>query len=202
MERNVTVVAGVPRSGTSLLMQMLDAGGHPVLVDDERPPDAHNPRGYFEFAPAKALDRDASWLPRAVGRAVKIVHVLVPRLPEGYAYDVVLLRRDLREVVASQDVMLAATGGAPQGPATPRLEDIFARQLAEVEAWLHASRGFRVLPVEHARALAEPRAVAAALAGFLERPLDETAMAAAVDPALYRQREAQAETKAPKSARR
>ena len=73
MERNVTVVAGVPRSGTSLLMQMLDAGGHPVLVDDERPPDAHNPRGYFEFAPAKALDRDASWLPRAEDERIEEV---------------------------------------------------------------------------------------------------------------------------------
>ena len=105
----VTVVSGLPRSGTSLLMQMLAAGGLPVQSDDERPPDRHNPRGYLEYAPVKRLRDDASFLGGAVGRVVKVVVPLVcalpVRLPNGVALDyrVVLVTRDPREVVASQD---------------------------------------------------------------------------------------------------
>ena len=133
---------------------------------------------------------------------MKVVHALVRYLPEGYAYDVVLVRRDLREVVASQEAMLARAGGAPGGPSPERMAEIFAQQLGELEDWLCARGHFRVLPVEHARVIAEPDAVSRALAAFVGRDLDVAAMAGAVDRALHRQRLAAAETKAPKSALR
>ena len=139
----VVVVSGVPRSGTSLLMQMLVAGGLPVFVDSARPPDAHNPRGYFEFEPAKALAENAAWLPQAIGHAVKVVHTLVASLPEGFDYRLVLMRRDLAEVVASQDAMLA--GSAPPGPSARRLAEIYAHQLAELEQWLDGRPGSSAL---------------------------------------------------------
>lgn len=182
----ITVVSGVPRSGTSLVMQMLAAGGLPVLADASRPPDAHNPRGYLEYAPVRALRRDTSWLPRARGRAVKVIHALVDALPEGFDYRLVLVRRDLREVVASQEAMLGAAAGP--GPAPERLAAIFETQLAELDAWLAARPRFRVLRLELAEVLTDPAGAAAALDAFLGGGLDVAAMAAAVDPALHRRR--------------
>jgi hypothetical protein len=182
----VTVVSGVPRSGTSLLMQMLGAGGWPLLYDEERPADAHNPRGYFEFAPVRRLPAGAGWVAAARGRAVKVIHAQVAALPAGFDYRVILLRRDLREVVASQDAMLPA--GAGETLPAARLAQIFAAQLRGLEAWLAAQPGFRLLRVEHAALLADPCAAAHAVSRFLGGGLDVAAMAAAVDPALRRQR--------------
>lgn len=180
------MISGVPRSGTSLVMQMLAAGGYPVLADELRPPDVHNPQGYLEYAPVKALRRDASWLPRARGHALKVVHALVSALPAGFAYRLVLVRRDLQEVVASQEAMLGDAAGP--APSPERLVEIYAAQLAELEAWLSGQPHFRVLRLEHALLLAEPRRAARELAAFLGGGLDEEAMAAAVDPALQHQR--------------
>ena len=183
----VTVVSGLPRSGTSLLMQMLAAGGLPVLADASRPPDRHNPRGYFELAAAKRLPTDAGFLASAVGRAVKLVVPLACALPAGSGpYRVVLVRRSLDEVLASQDAMLE--GDAPDGLPEPRLREIFRAQLAELEAWAETRPDVALLAVEHAELLAEPRRIAAALSEFLGGGLDLAAMAAAVDPSLYRQR--------------
>ncbi len=156
------MVSGVPRSGTSLVMQMLAAGGFPLLTDETRPPDIHNPRGYLEYAPARALRRDASWLPRARGAAVKVIHALVRALPRDFEYRLVLVRRDLREVVASQEAM--APRSQEGGLSPERLAAIFEAQLAE------------------------PRRAAGELASFLGGGLDPGAMAGAVDPALYRQK--------------
>ena len=186
----VTVVSGVPRSGTSLVMQMLQAGGLPLLADEGRSPDAHNPRGYFEHDAVKRLRHDASFLEKAVGRAVKVVVPLACALPAGIGgqqlrYRVVLLRRDLREVVASQDAML--TAGDPGGLSPARLVEIFAAQLPELEAWVGAAPERRLLPVGHADLLEDPGAAARRLAKFLGGGLDVAAMAAAVDPALHRQ---------------
>lgn len=182
----ITVISGVPRSGTSLVMQMLAAGGYPLLCDDARPPDVHNPRGYLEYAPVKALRRDTSWLPEARGRAVKVIHALASVLPEGFDYRLVLVRRDLHEVVASQEAMLPRP--LEDGLGAERLVEIFSAQLAELDAWLAGQPHFRVLRLDYAALLTEPRAAAAELAAFLEGELDTEAMAAAVDPALYRQK--------------
>ena len=174
------MVSGVPRSGTSLVMQMLAAGGYPVLADESRPPDDHNPRGYLEYAPVKALRRDTSWLPEARGRAVKVIHALVSVLPEGCDYRLVLVRRDLHEVVASQEAMLPQP--LEDGLGADRLVEIFAAQLTELETWLAAQPHFRVLRLEHEALLSEPRAAAEQLAAFLDGGLDAAAMAAVVDP--------------------
>lgn len=183
----VTVVSGVPRSGTSLLMQMLAAGGLPPLSDATRGADAHNPRGYFEYAPVRRLPRDASWLAAAEGRAVKVIHARVPALPPGPAYRVVLVRRDLREVVASQDAMLG--DAAPPGPDAGRLAAIFAEELAELERCC-ARRQIPLLELAYADVLRDPAGAAARLARFLGGGLDEAAMARAVDPSLRHHRAA------------
>ncbi len=184
----LTVVSGAPRSGTSLMMQMLAAGGLALLTDGRRGPDQDNPRGYLEYEPVKRLRRDASWLGAAAGRAVKVVHALVPSLPPDRDYRLILMRRDLREVAASQRAMLERRGAAADELPDERLIEILAVQLDEAERWARAQPRFDVLCVEHAALLTDPKAGAARVERFLGGGLDVDAMAQVVDPALHRVR--------------
>lgn len=187
----VTVVSGLPRSGTSLAMQMLRAGGVTLLCDDARPADADNPAGYFEYAPALRSARDTSWVAGARGRAVKVVAPLLRHLPASHEYRVLVMRRDLREVIASQDRMLARGGRAPADALAPeRLAAIFGAQEAEADAWLAAQRHLRALDVAYGALVADPAPSVAAIDAFLGGGLDCAAMRAAVDPRLHRNRAA------------
>ena len=187
-----TVVSGLPRSGTSMAMQMAVAGGIAPLTDGIRVADADNPRGYFEFERVKALRTDKAWLDQARGKVVKVIHMLVPELPDDRPYRVVFLDRDVREVVKSQTTMLVRSGKAGGGLAPDRLAAIYTQQLAQVHAWLAARPNFTVLSVRHADLIAQPGAEAARIAEFLAHagapPLELAAMTAAVDPSLHRNR--------------
>jgi len=184
---SITVVTGVPRSGTSALMQMLAAGGYPILTDGVRVPDADNPHGYLEYEPIKGLRRDSSWLARAEGRAIKVAHALVEALPLERPYRLILVRRRFDEVLASQRVMLERSGHAVPPLGEDRVEAVFRAQLEDVVRWA-GRHGAPLLEVEHASLVADPHAIAAAIAAHLDRDLDVVAMAAAIDPGLYRQR--------------
>jgi hypothetical protein len=188
MSDRIAVVSGLPRSGTSLVMQMLAAGGIAPLCDGVRAPDADNPRGYFEYAPAKATRRDASWVAGAGGRAVKLAHALVAALPAGPEYRILLLRRNLAEVLASQRAWLARRGLASGGLPDARLAAVFRAQLEELEAGVAARARASLLRVEFAQLIGHPLRAARELRAFLGLPLDCPAMAAAVEPALQRQR--------------
>jgi hypothetical protein len=182
----VVVVSGLPRSGTSMMMRMLAAGGMPLLTDDLRAADGNNPHGYFEFEPVKRLAEGSAsdWLDLAQGRAVKIVSLLLTWLPETHDYRVIFMRRDLGEVTASQQSMLGESGD------TAQLAGYYQQHLADVGRFLARRKCFSVLDVEHRRVLQEPAAEARRIAAFLERPLNVGAMAAAVDPRLYRHKDA------------
>lgn len=186
-KETITIVSGLPRSGTSLMMQMLAAGGIPPLTDDRRPPDEDNPRGYLEYEPAKGLQRDASWLSQAKGRTVKIVAQLLRFLPPGFDYRVVFMERDLDEVLRSQATMLARQGrsGAKLGPAA--LRRVFAAQVARIKEML-VMRGIPTLYVSFNESLRQAEESAVRVNGFFGGRLDERAMAGAVDSSLYRQR--------------
>ncbi|HUP03953.1 MAG TPA: alkaline phosphatase family protein [Bryobacteraceae bacterium] len=186
----VTIVAGLPRSGTSMMMQLLAAAGIAPYTDARRTPDEDNPRGYFEHEQAAGVHRDASWIPRARGKAVKIVAHLLPYLPEGEQYRLILMHRDLSEVVASQAAMLQRLG-RPGGKLTgARLMRTYTQQLVRVQSWLRRRAEIPVLPAGYAEALEDPRQMAARLARFLGQPFDEQAAAKAIEPALRRQRAA------------
>ena len=190
----VTIVSGLPRSGTSLMMQALAAGGLPPLTDATRAADPRNPRGYLELEAVKRLKTDRAWLPQARGKAVKIIHLLLPELgaasAEGdYEFRVLMMRRPIAEVVASQRAMLARQGKASASVPDAQLEKLFLDQLTRVERWLaDRPQAFRVLTVHYPELVADPAGTAAAVNAFLGGGLDEAAMAAAVDPALYRER--------------
>jgi LPS sulfotransferase NodH len=191
--RVVTLVTGTPRSGTSLLMQMLRAGGMPLLCDDARPADADNPRGYFESAAVRRTRQDASWLDGAAGRAVKVVHALVPSLPPQRAYRVIDVRRPLVEVLPSQRRMLLRAGEpAPVGD-DASLGLLFQAQREAMERWVLRVAGAPLLRLEYPQVVADPAAAAARLADFVGADLDAGAMASAVEPRLYRERSARAD---------
>jgi hypothetical protein len=184
----VTIVSGLPRAGTSMLMQMLEAGGLPVLTDGVRSNDDDNLRGYYEYEPVKSMRRDASWLRHAAGKAVKVIYLLLKDLPPQYEYSVIFTRRDLQEVVRSQQVMLDRRHqrGANVGPQD--MIQTFQRQLQALDEWLETRPNFRRLNVEYRDVVANPRAQSRRIVEFLGIPLDIEAMAAVVEPALYRQR--------------
>jgi hypothetical protein len=184
----VTIVSGLPRSGTSMMMRMLEAGGLPVLTDHLRQADEDNPNGYYEFEAVKRTAQDAGWLAQAQGHAVKMVYRLLYDLPREYSYRVVFMRRDLAECIASQDVMIRRQGKAVADLAPERLSAMFASQLEQAERWLAAQPNMHTLYVNYNDLLAAPLLKLAEVSGFLDDSLDVQAMAAVVDPALYRQR--------------
>jgi len=185
----ITVVSGLPRSGTSLAMQMLRAGGLPVLADAERPADADNPAGYLEYAPVRRTARDASWVASAPGKAVKVIYALLRHLPAAHPYRVLWMRRNLDEVIASQEAMLERSGATPGRELShERLAEVFAAQLAETERWLAQQPSFRLLALDYAAVIADPKRAARAVDAFLGGGLDVAAMAGVVDASLQRQR--------------
>jgi hypothetical protein len=184
----ITIVSGLPRSGTSLMMRMLEAGGVPALTDQARAADADNPRGYYEFEPVKRTKQDPGWLRGARGKAVKMVHLLLYDLPlAGESYRVIFMRRKLTEVVASQAAMLQRTGRQGSSLPADRLMQVYDDQVRKALAWLRSQPAFLVLEVDYNALLAAPEPVIASIAGFLDLP-DTQAMRAVIEPALYRQR--------------
>lgn len=184
----VTVVSGLPRSGTSMLMRMLDAGGVPALTDKVRRPDDDNPLGYYELEVVKTLPSRPMWLDDAVGGAVKVVSALLERLPADRFYRVVFLQRDLTEVLASQRRMLEARGEPTRGVEDDAMANLFRKHLASVLEKARGRREMSLLEVGHADVLASPATTAEVLDAFLGGGLDCQAMAAAVEPRLWRQR--------------
>jgi hypothetical protein len=184
------VVSGLPRSGTSMMMQMLAAGGMEVMTDHVRQADMDNPRGYFEFEPVKALAEatDTSWLEAAHGKALKIISSLLPHLPAANTYQILFMERHLQEVLVSQQHMLAHLDKPVNAADDAVMSAHFIRHLGQVKAWLREQSHMEVLYVRHAEALADPRVVAERVQRFLGRSLQVEAMVAAVQPQLYRNR--------------
>lgn len=186
----VVVVSGLPRSGTSMIMQMLDAGGVPILTDGLRQPDEDNPRGYFEFEPVKQLQSGAGWIDEAKGKAVKIVAPLLPSLPAGHRYRVIFVERNLDEILASQAQMLVRRQEAVED--TParrtRLKTEYSRLLTTVKTMLRGRAEIDVLILGRESVLQDPRAAAEDIGRFLGGGLPVEAMAAQVKPELHRQR--------------
>jgi hypothetical protein len=184
----ITIVSGLPRSGTSLMMQMLVAGGLSALSDGERKADTDNPRGYLEWERIKQLPKGPSLIDVAEGKVVKVISQLLLSLPDGHEYRVVFMQRPLPEVLKSQDEMLRRRGAFEPLADTSPIEEAFQRHLIEVNRWLNGKPNVQTLRVHYHRALREPKATAEAVAEFLKVPLDIEAMTREIDPSLYRNR--------------
>lgn len=184
----IVVVSGLPRSGTSMMMKMLEAGGLPVLTDQIRTADEDNPKGYYEFERVKQIEHDKGWLPDAHGKAVKMIAALLRHLPEDHAYKVVFMRRDIEEVLASQQQMLIRRGEPTDAVPDDRMAELFRRHVVRVEAWMAQQPNVDVVFVEYCSVLDEPLEQADRVNDFLDGALDVDRMARVVDPSLYRQR--------------
>jgi len=184
----ITIVSGLPRSGTSMMMQVIEAGGIPALCDHIRSGDDDNPRGYYEFEPVKKTKTDPSWVPGACGRVVKVIYSLLYDLPPDFQYRVVFMERALSEVLASQKKMLERRG--QQGGAVPeeKMAALFRSQLASFEHWIRNQKNFSMLRVDYAAMIADPVAAVDKVNAFLGGSLDRNAMISAVDAKLYRNR--------------
>jgi hypothetical protein len=190
LEESLVVVTGLPRSGTSMFMQMLAAGGLNILTDGLREPDEDNPRGYLEFEPVKNLLKDSKWLLEGRGKVVKIVAPLLSALPAGLPCRIIFTERDLDEVLDSQDRMLARR--KQEMASTPErrqmLKNEYARTVVRMKAALARRPGTQVLSVGYHEAVSDARAVAERVSAFLGGGLDVGKMAASVDPGLHRNR--------------
>lgn len=184
----ITIVSGLPRSGTSMMMRMLEAGGLVVLTDEIRTADVDNPRGYYEYEPVKRTKQDASWLETAGGKGVKMVYQLLYDLPEGYEYRVLLMQRRLEEVLKSQQKMLSRLGKDSEKIPDAAMAKIFRSQLEQCRNWLSERPHFQYLEVDYNEMLANPGARIASINEFLGHRLSEDAMRAVVEPELYRNR--------------
>ena len=183
----ITVVSGLPRSGTSMMMQMLRAGGLTCLTDELREADISNPKGYFEFEKVKGLRADNSWLPEAKGKVIKIISHLLSCLPPKLNYKIIFMERDLDEVLASQRKMLVNQGQGEENLSDERLGQIFAQQLRQVRKML-ADRHISTLFLGYKDVLEDPVEISTQLRAFLGNNLDQQAMRDVVDHNLYRQR--------------
>lgn len=186
MTNDIVIVSGLPRSGTSLMMQLLDAGGIPAVTDNIRTADTDNPRGYYEFEQVKKIKDDVTWLPGTRGKVFKMVSQLLYHLPSTETYRVIFQERDLAEVLDSQEKMLARRGE----PAAPRdvITKAFTTHLERLFEWLAQQKNIAVLKVKYADVVANPRVEAEKINAFLGGRLDVDAAVKAVDPSLYRNR--------------
>jgi hypothetical protein len=186
----ITVVSGLPRSGTSMMMSALEAGGLPLLVDHIRGADANNPKGYYEFERVKKLPKgDDAWLWTAQGKAVKIISALLEFLPPKFEYKVIFMERDLGEILSSQSRMLERNGKQADHPISQaEITQSYQDHLVKIKKFLDEGDWFQPLYVSYNDILQQPDTAFGKIAEFLNIGLDPEKMAQKVDPNLYREK--------------
>jgi hypothetical protein len=185
----IIVVSGLPRSGTSMMMKMLDAAGIPIMTDAVRAADIDNPKGYFEYERVKDLEKDPdrSWVRDARGKALKVISWLLKDLPDDNAYRIVFMRRDIDEVLASQNKMLA-NRGEEDTTDDAAMAEAYRNHLAAVRIMARKRPNWTMIEVRYDEAIRDAAKVARMVNDFLGGRYDERAMVAAVDAKLYRNR--------------
>lgn len=184
----VTVVSGLPRSGTSMMMKMLEAGGLAPVTDNIRTADEDNPKGYYELEKVKELKNDRSWMPEAKGKVVKVISALLQDLPNDHKYRVVFMQRTMGEILASQKQMLVRRGQPTDKVPDEKMAAMFEKHLEKIREWLAAQPNMEVLYIKYNDILASPAESVAKLNAFFDNALDAEAMQTVVDNQLYRQR--------------
>jgi len=192
--RPIVVVSGLPRSGTSMMMRMLERGGLEVVSDNIREQDEDNPRGYFELERVKDLDKgaDKSWLVEARGKVIKVISFLLKDLPADFDYKIIFLRRHLDEVLASQVKMLKRRD-EENTSSDEEMTAAYEKHLKDVAFFFRYRKNFRVIEVQYDRVIEDPMGHARKINEFLGGRLGVAAMAGAVEKGLYRNRKAPAQ---------
>lgn len=189
VKQPITIVSGLPRSGTSMMMKILDAGGLAPLTDNFRAADTDNPKGYYEFERVKQLIKgDTAWLPEAQGKAVKVIAIFLPHLPTEFNYRIIFMRRAMPEILASQREMLIRRGEDPDKIGDEELTRLYEKHLRQVNTWLNTQPHVQRIDVHYNQLLHNPTAEIERINQFLGNSLNFDKMVQVVDPSLYRQR--------------
>ncbi len=189
--QTITIVSGLPRSGTSMMMKMLEAGGLPPITDNLRTADEDNPKGYYEFERVKKLkEGDTAWLPEAQGKVVKVISALLTDLPAAYHYRVVFMRRAMPEILASQRKMLIRRAEDPNKISDDEIAKLYEKHLAKVTRWLQDQTNISVLYVNYNQLVRNPEPLLPEINHFLGDALNASEMLDIIDSRLYRHRKA------------
>lgn len=184
----IIVVSGLPRSGTSMMMRMLEAGGLELLIDGVRTADEDNPNGYYEFEQVKQLEqRNTKWLSEAQGKAVKIISALLTYLPPDYHYKVLFMNRKIVEVLASQRKMMARHGKSDM-ISDAEMARLLHKHVKQVKIWLNRHPNIKALELDYNAIMADPEPHIQQINYFLNSELSERTMLSAIEPSLYRNR--------------
>lgn len=183
-KKPVFIVSGLPRSGTSLMMQMLAAGGIPILTDNQRAADAHNPKGYFELEAVKKMETERIFLLKAQGKVVKIISHLLPFLPKGPDYKILFMNRNLNAVIQSQNKMLLKTNKNKGTISDAQLEEMYRKHLAEIDFWLKHQNNLSYITIQYEQLIKQPYETALKIQTFLELDSVAEEMARRVDSSL------------------
>jgi hypothetical protein len=186
----IVIVSGLPRSGTSMMMRMLEAGGVAIMTDAERTADIDNPKGYFELERIKNLEKetDKSYLREGRGKAVKAISFLIKDLPDDNDYRVIFMRRDLDEVLTSQEKMISRLDQGDTSADREAMKEAYRNDIVRTRLHCRGRPNFELVEIHYTAAIEDPAAVARDVNDFLGGHLDEAAMRAAVDASLYRNR--------------
>ncbi|MBN2891520.1 MAG: alkaline phosphatase family protein [Bacteroidales bacterium] len=184
--QTIYIVSGLPRSGTSLMMQMLEKAGLEVFTDNQRKPDDSNPNGYYEHEAVKRLARDKTWVKNAVGKTVKVVSQLLTHLPSTFYYKIIFMVRDIDEVVKSQHQMLVKEGKASKEVQSLTLKMVYEKNLEKIQAWAKSNYNLQILFINHKDIINSPNNEAQKVIDFLGVEASATELAKIVDKKLYR----------------
>lgn len=185
----IYIVSGLPRSGTSMMMKMLEAGGLEILTDNIRAADDDNLQGYYEFERVKQLkEGDSAWVGEAEGKVVKVISALLEHLPSEYSYKVIFMEREMTEILASQRKMLERRGKPGNPDEDGKFAELYGKHLEKVKARLASQPNIRVMFIRYNELLKEPADYAEKVSGFLGTSLNTAAMAKVPQEQFYRQR--------------
>jgi hypothetical protein len=183
----ITIVSGLPRSGTSLLMQMLKISNMNILSDNIRQADESNPRGYYEYEKVKSLQKDNSWMQQQDGKVIKIIAQLLKYIPKKLQYKVIFMERNLDEIMASQSKMIERMGKTVSGD-NEVLKNVFSHHVDEIKTWLIETPNIDTLFLNYAEIINNPLNASKEIIDFLGLKIEPRKMASTVDSSLYRER--------------
>lgn len=183
----IVIVSGLPRSGTSMMMKMLEAGGLPIMTDSIRTADIDNPKGYYEYERVKDLEKetDKSYIKEGRGKVLKVISFLLKDLPDENAYKIIFMRRDLGEVIASQNKMIKHRGEKDDSD-DKMMIDAYMNHLAAVRIMVRKRPNFEMVEIRYDTTVQDPKEAARQVNVFLGGKLNEAAMGQMVDADLYR----------------
>ena len=186
----IVVVSGLPRSGTSMLMKMLESGGMEILSDSERAADIDNPKGYFEYGRIKDLEKetDKSYIREGRGKVLKVISFLIKDLPDDNDYRVIFMRRDLDEVLASQNKMIHRLGTTDTTATEAAMKEAYRNDIVRTRLLCRNRPNFELIEIGYKPTIEDPAATARSVNAFVGGHLNEAAMREAVDGSLYRNR--------------